>query len=94
MPCKDGDPQEFELQDARAKWTKDNFPKARVLEYRITDAVPYAKIVHDRMVSNPEDFVRYRNGTICTMPAEHQTNATKYDCSFDIRAAAYDWRQG
>jgi hypothetical protein len=40
MPCKDGRPQEFELQDAAALWAKTAFPRARVLQYRITSAVP------------------------------------------------------
>ena len=41
-----------------------------MLQYRITDAVPYAGIVYDLMVSNPEFFVRWthapnNNGSIC-----------------------------
>jgi hypothetical protein len=40
MPCKDGRPHEFELQDAAALWAKAAFPRARVLQYRITSAVP------------------------------------------------------
>ena len=31
----------------------------RILQYRITDAVPYAGIVHDLMLAHPEYFVRW-----------------------------------
>jgi hypothetical protein len=70
MPCINGRPQEFEMQDAFAIATKKAFPGTRVLLYRITGAVPYAGIVHDLMLSNPEYFVRWHNppnnnGSIC-----------------------------
>eukprot|EP00051_Salpingoeca_urceolata_P035054 m.27944 g.27944 ORF g.27944 m.27944 type:complete len:401 (-) comp8677_c0_seq1:65-1267(-) len=96
MPCKDGKPQEFKFQDEFAKATKATFPKSLVLEYRITDAVPYDPIVHDLMESNPEYFVRWHhapnnNMSICTVPAEHETGRPGDNCSWPIRAAAYDW---
>lgn len=96
MPCIDGIPQEFAHQDAFAVATKTTFPGSRVLEYRILDAVPYAAIVHDLEVAHPEYFVRWThapndNGTICEMPPEHST--TGFNCSWPIRAAAYDWTQ-
>lgn len=49
MPCIDGIPQEFAMQDAFTLEVKKTFPRSKVLEYRITDAVPYAKVVHDLM---------------------------------------------
>jgi len=71
---------------------KKQFPKIKILQYRITDAVPYAEIVHSKMVSDPSAFVRWTNGSICTMPeVEHGT--TGFNCSWEIRAAAYDWSQ-
>ena len=96
MPCVDGIPQEFAAQDAFAAATKAAFPGSRVLEYRILDAVPYAQIVHDVELAHPEYFVRWThapndNGSICEMPPEQST--TGYNCSWPIRAAAYDWTQ-
>lgn len=69
---------------------------AQVLQYRITDAVPYDPLVHDKMVSDPNLFVRWHhapnnNGSICTVPAEHETQG--FNCSWPIRAGAYDWSQ-
>lgn len=93
MPCKGGEPDEFAAQDAYAAATKARFPGARVLEYRITDAVPYAPIVHQKMLSDPSFFVRFDNGSICLEPAEHQTGRPGDNCSWPIRAAAYDWSQ-
>lgn len=49
MPCINGIPQEFAMQDAFTLQVKKTFPRAKVLEYRITDAVPYAEVVHDLM---------------------------------------------
>ena len=59
MPCHGGLPDEFKAQDDYAIATKRRFPKARVLQYRITDAVPYAPIVHDKMVADPAAFIRW-----------------------------------
>ena len=82
MPCVDGQPREFAMQDDLANWTKATFPGSRVLEYRIGthflhsiaplcadfsmpvvlmvkywkwtgDAVPYDKLVHDKMIADP-----------------------------------------
>lgn len=97
MPCIDGIPQEFAMQDAFTNATKATFPGSRIMQYRITDAVPYAAVVHDAMVAHPEWFVRWHhapndNGSVCLMPyAEHGT--TSYNCSWPIVAAAYDWTQ-
>ncbi len=96
MPCVDGIPQEFAHQDAFATATKATFPSSRVLEYRILDAVPYAEVVHALEVAHPEYFVRwhhapYANGSICEMPPEQATAG--FNCSWPIRAAAYDWTQ-
>lgn len=94
MPCVDGVPQEFAAQDAFAAATKKTFPDSRVLEYRILDAVPYAEIVHNLQLSHPEYFVRWHNppnanGSVCMMPPEAGTAG--YNCSWPIRAMAYDW---
>ena len=97
MPCINGRPQEFEHQDAFAIATKATFPGTRVLQYRITGAVPYAGIVHDLMLSNPEYFVRWHNapnnnGSICLMPyTEHGTGRPGDACDWEVRAAAYDF---
>jgi hypothetical protein len=96
MPCIDGVPQEFEAQDAFARATKASFPGTRILEYRITDAVPYTKVVHDAMVEHPDWFVRWHhepnaNGSICVVPPEAQTGRPGDNCSWPIQAAAYDF---
>jgi len=99
MPCVGGRPQEFEHQDAFADATKAQFPGTRVLLYRITDAVPYAGIVHDLMVAHPEYFIRWthapnNNGSICQMPyAEHGTGRPGDNCDWPIIASAYDFSQ-
>ena len=96
MPCIDGVPQEFAMQDAFALATKARFPGTRMLLYRITDAVPYDAVVHDAMVEHPEWFVRWthapnNNGSICVVPPEAQTGRPGDNCSWPIQAAAYDW---
>lgn len=108
MPCIGGQPQEFQHQNALTQQWKGHFPGMRVLQYRILSAVPYAEVVHDKMVSTPDWFVRWRhqpgtsqpgNGTICynyisacfNDPTRINNPANK--CSFEIRAAAYDWIQ-
>ena len=98
MPCIDGVPQEFAHQDAFADATKKTFPEARVLEYRIGTAVPYAAVVHDAMVEHPEWFVRWHhapnnNGSVCTCPPEHSTGRPGDNCSWPIRAGMYDFSQ-
>jgi hypothetical protein len=96
MPCVNGVPQEFEAQDAFARATKASFPGTRILQYRITDAVPYTKVVHDAMVEHPDWFVRWHhepnsNGSICVVPPEAQTGRPGDNCSWPIQAAAYDF---
>lgn len=99
MPCINGRPQEFEHQDAFALATKAQFPGTRILEYRITAAVPYAGIVHDAMVAHPDWFIRWHhapnsNGSICLMPyAEHGTGGPANGCDWEVIAAAYDFTQ-
>lgn len=92
MPCIDGIPQEWEHQDALAVAIKAQFPRSRVLEYRITSAVPYAKAVHDLILSNPEYFIRWThgNGSVCQMPyVEHGTE--NQGCAWDIVASSYNF---
>jgi len=97
MPCINGIPQEFAMQDAYTIQQKKIFPQVKILQYRITDAVPYAEVIHDKMVSDPTAFVRWthppnNNGTICMMPYVEQ-DTTGFNCSWEVRAAAYDWSQ-
>jgi len=92
MPCIDGVPQEFAMQDAFALATKARFPGTRMLLYRITDAVPYDAVVHDAMVEHPDWFVRWHhapnnNGSICVVPPEAQTGRPGDNCSWPIQAA-------
>jgi hypothetical protein len=108
MPCRNGEPQEFELQDDATRWAKASFPRARVLQYRITDAVPYAAVVHRKMISDPGFFVRWThsngsfaaNGSICQNYASgcfnnySRINNPQHNCPFEIRAAAYNWIRG
>ena len=99
MPCINGRPQEFEHQDAFAIALKAQFPGSRMLQYRITAAVPYAGIVHDAMVAHPEYFIQWHhapnaNGSIALMPyAEHGTGGPENACDWPIIAAAYDFSQ-
>lgn len=70
MPCVNGQPREFALQDEMTTWTKTVFPKAKVLQYRILDAVPYDPVVKNKMLSDPDYFIRWHhgpdaNGSIC-----------------------------
>lgn len=98
MPCVNGIPQEFAAQDAITVSTKADFPGARVIQYRIGTAVPYAEIVHTAMVEHPEWFVRWHhapnnNGSVCTVPPEHATGPPYGNCSWEIRAGMYDFSQ-
>jgi hypothetical protein len=99
MPCINGRPQEFEHQDAFTIATKAQFPGTRVLQYRITAAVPYAGIVHDAMLAHPDYFIHWHhapnnNGSIALMPyAEHGTGGPANACDWPIIAAAYDFSQ-
>ena len=94
MPCLPPafEPTEFANQDAFADATKAVFPGTRILQYRITDAVPYDSIVHDLMIAHPEYFVRWDNGTVCQMWFQ-EAGTTGHNCSWEVRAAAYDWSQ-
>lgn len=99
MPCINGRPQEFAAQDVFTLQTKATFPGTRVLQYRITTAVPDDGIVHDKMVSDPSAFIRWHhapndNGTICQMPyAEAKTGRPGDNCSWPIIASGYDYSQ-
>jgi len=96
MPCgPDGLPHEFAVQDENAVWTKQHFPQAKVLEYRIISAVPYDNIVHDKMLSDPDFFIRWHhpphnNGSICHNYIHH-VGGREDGCAYDIHAATYDW---
>ena len=96
MPCVNDRGQEFQAQDKFTLATKAALPGTRVLEYRITSAVPYAGVVYDKMLSDPSYFVLWHhaptaNGSICQQGPEHGTEGQ--GCSYPIAAAAYDWTQ-
>lgn len=98
MPCVDGVPQEFAAQAAFARATKASFPGTRILSYRITDAVPYDKVVHDLMVEAPGWMVQWHhapnnNMSVCVVPPEAQTGRPGDNCSWLIQAGAYDFSQ-
>jgi hypothetical protein len=75
VPCgPDGLPHEFDMQDALATTWKAQFPGMRFLSYRITSAVPYDAVIHDKIVSDPDYFIRWEhlpgstspgNGSVC-----------------------------
>lgn len=85
-------PTEFANQDAFALATKATFPGTRILQYRITGAVPYDALVHSAIVEHPEYFVRWSNGSVCQMWFE-ESGTTGHNCSWPIRASAYDFSQ-
>jgi hypothetical protein len=58
MPCIDGKPQEFALQDALAQRWKAKFPEVRVLQYRILSAVPVDMVVQNKINSDHDSVVR------------------------------------
>lgn len=62
VPCgSDGMPHEFDMQDALAAHWKSEFPGGmRYLSYRIPSAVAYDKVIQDKMVSDPDYFVRWK----------------------------------
>ena len=103
MPCDaDGMPQEFEFQDAQAVWQKQALPKSRVLQYRINDAVSYAKVVREKQLSDPSYFVTFHhppldNGSICENHVSAcfsnkppYINDPAHKCPFEIRSSAYN----
>eukprot|EP00947_MAST-08B_sp_MAST-8B-sp1_P001235 g1235.t1 len=106
MPCVDGQPQEFKLQDELALRWKAKFPDMRMLQYRILSAVPYDPVVQNKIESDPNAVVRWRhqpgsaapgNGSVCynyksgCFNDPHRINDPANRCSFPIRAAAYNW---
>ena len=106
MPCVDGKPQEFQMQNNLSEYWKSSFPTMRFMSYRILSAVPYDMIVRDKMLSNPEYFIRWNhlpgstepgNGSICynyisaCFNDPTRINDPSHHCSFEIRAAAYNW---
>ncbi len=116
MPCVHGKPQEFALQDALATRWKGIFPTMRFLSYRILSAVPYDMLVENKMVSDPDFFVRWQHepnaatkaaqkcpadgcqaGSICfnylssCFNDPNRINSPRNNCSFPIRAAAYNF---
>ena len=69
VPCgADGLPHEFEAQDALATKWKTQFPGMRYLSYRITSAVPYDAVIHEKIVSDPDFFVRWEHEAGSTVP--------------------------
>ena len=79
MPCVDGEPTEFANQDAFATKWKTTFPGTRVLEYRITDAVFYDPLVYNKMQTDPDFFVRFKNGSVCqTAPKAGKTINSRF----------------
>lgn len=60
VPCHDGAPHEFDMQDNLAREWKQYFPGLRFLSYRIPSAVPYDKVVRDKIVADPDHFVRWK----------------------------------
>ena len=105
MPCIDGQPREFAMQDELAKSIKTSNPGTRVLEYRIDDAVSYDPVVHNKMPSDPAAVVRWHhkphnNGSICenwdggAFIDPTRINNPKNNCSFHISSsAALDYTQ-
>jgi hypothetical protein len=107
MPCIDGQPQEFAMQDALAVRWKKTFPTLRFLSYRILSAVPYNTVVKNKIDTDPDSVVRWRhqpgsaakagNGSVCynyisgCFNDPHRINNPANNCSFPIRAAAYNW---
>ena len=106
MPCVDGEPQEFAMQDALAQKWKRTFPDMRFLQYRILSAVPYDMVVQDKILSDSDAVVRWRhqpnstapgNGSVCynyqsaCFNDPTRINSPEHHCSFEIRAAAYNW---
>jgi hypothetical protein len=94
------------MQDSLAIEWKSHFPGMRFLSYRIMSAVPYDKVISDKIVSDPDFFVRWKhqpnsskqgNESVCynnlspCFNDPHRINAPGHNCSFEIRAAAYNF---
>ncbi len=107
MPCVDGEPHEFDMQANLSKTYKATFPGLRFLTYRILDAVPYDMVVRNKMLTDPDYFIRWEhqpgssaagNGSICynykdaCFNSPTGINNPANNCSFQIHSAAYDWK--
>jgi len=106
MPCINGEPQEFAMQDnLTIKW-KGVFPEMRYLQYRILSAVPYDMVVQNKILTDHDSVVRWRHQPGSTTPGNDSVcynyksacfndptriNSPDHKCSFEIRAAAYNW---
>lgn len=89
-----GMPNEWEAQDQLTIAWKSVFPELRVLQYRITTAVPYAQPVYDFINASPDNMVQWPNGSLCQMwfsDADTVLPNGKPKCAVDIRASAYNW---
>jgi hypothetical protein len=95
MPCVNGEPTEFANQDAFSKKWKAEFPQARVLEYRITDAVFYDPLVYNKLQSDLDFFVKFKNGSVCQTGVKAKTGqGPEYgNCKWAVTSAAFDWSQ-
>ncbi len=106
VPCIDGKPHEFDNQRQLAATWKANFTGLRFLTYRILDAVPYDMVVQDQIEQHPEYFVRWMHEPGSAAPGNESVcynyrdacfnsptgiNDPANNCSFQIRAAAYNW---
>lgn len=89
-----GLPNEWDAQDELTVAWKSVFPQMRVLQYRITTAVPYAMPVHDFIRASPDNAVAWPNGSLCQMWfSDNDTLGPdgKPKCAVDIRASAFNW---
>jgi hypothetical protein len=106
VPCRDGEPREFSLQDELAQRWKAKFPELRMLQYRILSAVPSDMVVRNKILSDEDSVVRWRheagaaspgNGSVCynyqsgCFNDPTRINSPANKCAFAIRAAAYNW---
>jgi len=106
VPCIDGKPQEFKLQDELAQRWKAKFPDLRMLQYRILSAIPSSMVVQKKILSDEDSVVRWRheaggtgsgNGSVCynyksgCFNDPKRINSPENKCNFPIRAAAYNW---
>eukprot|EP00658_Telonema_sp_P-2_P041866 TRINITY_DN29992_c0_g1_i2.p1 TRINITY_DN29992_c0_g1~~TRINITY_DN29992_c0_g1_i2.p1 ORF type:complete len:438 (-),score=93.92 TRINITY_DN29992_c0_g1_i2:314-1627(-) len=107
MPCVDGHPREFAMQDELTLRWKSHFPTLRFLQYRILSAVPYDMVVQDKILADHDAVIRWRhlpgsvhqpgNSSVCynyisaCFNDPHRINDPAHHCSFQIRAAAYNW---
>jgi len=61
MPCVGGKPQEFAMQKALSDEWHSEFPTMRFMTYRILSAVPYDMAVQNKIISDPDFFVRWKH---------------------------------